>query len=62
MFCRTSLEKFIDDKIKEYKNDIKIQSKYIWLKTYHESIKNYQPTEQEREKFNLLFPPIERDI
>lgn len=62
MFCRTPLENFINDKIKEYENDEKIRPKYIWLKTYHESIKNYQPTKQDCEKFNSLFPPIERDI
>ena len=62
MYCRTPLENFIDDKIKEYENNEKIQPKYIWLKTYHESIKNYQPTEQDCKKFNRLFPPKERDI
>lgn len=62
MYCRTPLENFIDDKIKEYENNEEVQPKYIWLKTYHERIKNYQPTKQECENFNCLFHPIERDI
>ncbi len=62
MPCKGSIENFIDDKIKEYKNNENIQQKYKWLKNYHESIKNYRPTEQDCKKFNSLFPPKERDI
>lgn len=62
MFCRTPLENFIGDKIKEYENDEKIKSKYTWLKTYHDSIKKYKPTEQECKNWEILFPPVERDI
>ena len=62
MFCRTPLENFIDEKIKEYERNDKIKPKYIWLKDYHNRIKQYEPTELDRNKFEYLFPQHERDI
>lgn len=55
MCCRIPLENFIEDKIQKYETQKNIQSKYIWLKEYHNRIKQYKLTEQDITKVNFLF-------